>query len=84
MIHSAKISTYGERAVDAFYVQNALGDKVEGEARQKKIRAKLLDALVDAEDGSDKLEKKSTKANKKPARQAPKKRAAKTARAAAR
>ena len=48
MIHNAKISTYGERAVDVFYVQSALGEKVEGEAKLKRIRAKLLEALDEA------------------------------------
>jgi [protein-PII] uridylyltransferase len=45
IIHRAKISTYGERAVDVFYVQTALGGKVESEAKLKRIREKLLEAL---------------------------------------
>lgn len=47
IIRSAKISTYGERAVDAFYVQTALGGKVESSAKLKRIREKLLEALAD-------------------------------------
>ena len=84
MIHSAKISTYGERAVDAFYVQNALGDKVESETRLKRIREKLLEALEEPEDKPAKAEKKLAKkkpAKKPPARRAAKKPAAKAPRA---
>ena len=29
-IHFARISTYGNRAVDVFYVQDILGQKIEG------------------------------------------------------
>ncbi len=47
IIRSAKISTYGERAVDAFYVQTALGDKVESPAKLSRIRENLLEALED-------------------------------------
>jgi [protein-PII] uridylyltransferase len=47
IIHGAKISTYGERVVDAFYVQDALGDKVENPARLRRIRQRLLQALED-------------------------------------
>jgi [protein-PII] uridylyltransferase len=45
MIHGARIATYGERAVDVFYVQDALGDKIEAPARLERIRARLLEAL---------------------------------------
>ncbi len=46
IIHSAKISTYGERAVDVFYVNTALGDKLESEAKIKRLRERLLEALA--------------------------------------
>ena len=49
MIHSAKISTFGERAVDVFYVADARGGKVEGEAREKRVRSVLLEALQKAD-----------------------------------
>ena len=81
MINSAKISTYGERAVDAFYVQNAPGDKVEGEARLKRIRKKLLLALEEPEDEPAKTDKKP--AEKKAARQSGRKGTAKPSRATA-
>ncbi|MEE8498960.1 MAG: hypothetical protein V3S27_00200, partial [Kiloniellales bacterium] len=45
MIHGARIATYGERAVDVFYVQDALGDKIVSPARLERIRARLLEAL---------------------------------------
>ncbi len=85
MIHSAKISTYGERAVDAFYVQNALGDKVESEARLKRIREKLLEALEEPEDRPAKTEKESAQkkpGKKKTAGRTAKKPTAKSSRAA--
>ncbi len=45
MIHGARISTFGERAVDVFYVKDALGDKIENPARLAKIQKRLLAAL---------------------------------------
>ena len=49
IIHSAMISTYGESVVDVFYVRDALGAKITDEAKLKRIRARLLDALTDPE-----------------------------------
>ena len=46
-ISSAMISTYGERAVDVFYVRDGFGHKVRHEARLKSIRERLLAALAD-------------------------------------
>ncbi len=43
-IRSAHVSTYGERAVDVFYVTEADGRKVAGEAREHEIERALLDA----------------------------------------
>ena len=40
-ISSAKISTFGERAVDVFYVKNLFGHKVEHPAKLDEIRATL-------------------------------------------
>jgi [protein-PII] uridylyltransferase len=45
-ISSAKISTYGERVVDVFYVKDVFGMKVEHEAKIEAIRTRLLDALA--------------------------------------
>ncbi len=43
-IRSAHIATYGERAVDTFYVTDLVGDKVEGLLRLKSVERRLLDA----------------------------------------
>jgi [protein-PII] uridylyltransferase len=45
-ISSAHIATYGERAVDTFYVTDLTGDKITSEARLKDIEARLLDAAT--------------------------------------
>jgi len=46
-ISSAHIATFGERAVDVFYVKDMLGLKVVHEGRQEKITTELLAALGD-------------------------------------
>jgi len=43
-IHSAHIATYGERAVDVFYLTDLTGDKVTGAARLKALERRLLEA----------------------------------------
>jgi [protein-PII] uridylyltransferase len=43
-IHSAHIATYGERAVDVFYVTDLHGAKIEHPARLKPLQSKLLKA----------------------------------------
>ncbi len=58
IIKSARIATFGERAVDVFYVQDALGGKIEDKARLRHIEKKLIAAL---EDGDCSLAKKRTK-----------------------
>ena len=47
IIHSAHVATYGERAVDTFYVTDLLGEKVIEEARMKSVEKKLLEAAAD-------------------------------------
>ncbi len=42
MVHSAHIATYGERAVDTFYVTDVLGSKVTGDSRLRTIERRLL------------------------------------------
>ncbi len=44
IVHSAHIATYGERAVDTFYVTDLLGEKIDSAARLKAVEAKLLEA----------------------------------------
>ncbi|MEM7441938.1 MAG: [protein-PII] uridylyltransferase [Pseudomonadota bacterium] len=46
-ITSAKVSTYGERAVDVFYVKDVFGLKVTHSAKLDAIRSGLLAALTD-------------------------------------
>lgn len=43
-IHSAHIATYGERAVDTFYLTDLIGDKITTPARLKTLEKRLLDA----------------------------------------
>ncbi len=47
-IRTAKISTYGERVVDVFYLQNAVGGKIEDPEELERIRSRLLDVLADS------------------------------------
>ncbi len=46
-ISSAKISTYGEKVVDVFYVKDLFGHKVEHERKLVEIRERLIEALTD-------------------------------------
>ncbi|MFM9977728.1 MAG: [protein-PII] uridylyltransferase [Sphingomonadaceae bacterium] len=45
-IRSAHIATYGERAVDTFYVTDLIGDKIEGATRLKALEKRLLEAAT--------------------------------------
>ena len=45
-IHSAHVATYGERAVDTFYLTDLTGDKISGGTRLKTIEKRLLDAAA--------------------------------------
>jgi [protein-PII] uridylyltransferase len=44
VIHSAHIATYGERAVDVFYLTDLQGAKIESGTRLKSLQARLLKA----------------------------------------
>ena len=44
IVHSAHIATYGERAVDTFYVTDLFGGKVDAPARLKTIEKRLMEA----------------------------------------
>ncbi len=46
-ISSAKIATYGEKAIDVFYVKDVFGLKVMHETKLAQIRERLLLALID-------------------------------------
>ncbi|MDI1296818.1 MAG: [protein-PII] uridylyltransferase [bacterium] len=43
-VHSAHVATYGERAVDTFYVTDLFGGKIESKARLQTLERRLLDA----------------------------------------
>ena len=45
-IGSAHIGTYGEKAVDVFYVTDLTGHKIESRPRQKKIHEALLNVFL--------------------------------------
>ena len=45
-LHSAHIATYGERAVDTFYVTDLFGGKIENKSRIKTLETKLIDAAT--------------------------------------
>ncbi|WP_333839638.1 [protein-PII] uridylyltransferase [Novosphingobium sp.] len=47
VVHSAHIATYGERAVDTFYVTDILGEKVTSETRLRTLERRLLEATED-------------------------------------
>ncbi|MFZ3032899.1 MAG: [protein-PII] uridylyltransferase [Parvibaculum sp.] len=46
-IGSAHITTYGERAVDVFYVKDVIGHKVTNANKKKAVERHLIDALTD-------------------------------------
>ena len=46
VLSSAHIATYGERAVDVFYVKDSTGQKITSTARQKNISAALTKAIT--------------------------------------
>ncbi len=46
VVHSAHIATFGERAVDTFYVTDLLGDKVESKTRLATIERRLIEAAT--------------------------------------
>jgi [protein-PII] uridylyltransferase len=72
-ISSAKISTYGTRAVDVFYVKDLFGLKVTHEGRLETIRARLLEAVKEAEEEAvaPPAAAKKAPAKKAPAKKAP-------------
>jgi [protein-PII] uridylyltransferase len=45
-IHSAHVATYGERAVDTFYVTDLTGDKLDNAARLKQLERRLAAAAA--------------------------------------
>ncbi|MHA1537401.1 MAG: [protein-PII] uridylyltransferase [Alphaproteobacteria bacterium] len=52
-ISSAKISTFGERAIDVFYVKDVFGMKIQHEAKHEAIRERLMQALLETDASAD-------------------------------
>ena len=48
-VHSAHIATYGERAVDTFYLTDLLGGKIESKARLSSLTKELIEAATQKE-----------------------------------
>jgi [protein-PII] uridylyltransferase len=48
VVHSAHIATYGERAVDVFYLTDRAGAKIENPLKLRTLQAKLLKAASEA------------------------------------
>jgi [protein-PII] uridylyltransferase len=51
-ISSAKISTYGEKVVDVFYVKDLFGHRIEHERKLKDIRERVLKVLAGPDPGA--------------------------------
>ena len=45
-LHSAHIATYGERAVDTFYITDLFGGKIESKTRLKALESRLIEAAT--------------------------------------
>ena len=45
-IHSAHVATYGERAVDTFYLTDLTGEKIDAPARMKALETRLLEVAT--------------------------------------
>lgn len=56
-IGSAHISTYGEKAIDVFYVTDLMGTKVENKPRQRRIHDRLMHVLQSKPGSAKKVSK---------------------------
>ncbi|MHA1571862.1 MAG: [protein-PII] uridylyltransferase, partial [Alphaproteobacteria bacterium] len=73
-VANAKVSTFGERAVDTFYVKDGFGMKILHKTRLQRIREKLLEVLTAlADDPADNATGSTKRA--KPTRRRPTKKA---------
>jgi [protein-PII] uridylyltransferase len=45
-VHSAHVATYGERAIDTFYVTDLLGGKIESKQRLATLERRLLESIA--------------------------------------
>ena len=78
-ISSAHVATFGERAVDTFYVRDLFGHKITHEGRLKAIEDRLLDSV--REPGGDRRPARKSETREEPPAKTPTK-AAKNAAAA--
>ena len=49
-VATARIATYGERAVDVFYLQDLIGQKITSETRLERMRERLIAAIAEDAD----------------------------------
>ncbi len=49
MISTAHVSTYGEKAIDVFYIKDMIGTKITQQERLENLRQQLLDTLGEAD-----------------------------------
>jgi [protein-PII] uridylyltransferase len=61
-IHSAHIATYGERAIDVFYITDLIGDKIETPVRLRTLERLLSEAAGGEEGDGDKAKDKKAAA----------------------
>jgi [protein-PII] uridylyltransferase len=61
-ISTAKISTYGARAVDVFYVKDLFGLKIAHDGKLEQIRKRLLTALADPDEAAERDASSSVRA----------------------
>jgi [protein-PII] uridylyltransferase len=64
VIHSAHIATYGERAVDVFYLTDLNGAKIESPARLKALQARLLDSARPVDEPAVAVERRRAAASR--------------------
>ena len=60
-IVSAHISTYGERAVDVFYIKDVFGLKIDDPSKLRRIERQLRKAITPPDDGSPDVKKSANK-----------------------
>ncbi|WP_454847967.1 [protein-PII] uridylyltransferase [Rhizobium binxianense] len=49
-IHSARITTFGEKVIDTFYVTDLVGQKISGDSKRANITARLKAVMAEEED----------------------------------
>lgn len=62
-ISTAHVSSYGERAVDVFYVKDKFGMKIASEAKLRQIRERLMEVLQEPQEQAIKKQAAKTKSH---------------------